>query len=140
MIRILTKKANVVYFHMFHSDNHQVHIRILIITTFIPLDFFSPYNCQIWSHFKRPFRKWSKKWKNEKSTIMFIIFWDFLMIDQILLLPQVKRSLIICNKLVYKSCLTSCPPPEMEILSVLVKISLKTEIELFPQCAISHEN
>ena len=31
------------------------------------------------------------------------------------------------------------PPPEMKILSVLVKISWKIEIALFPQCAISHE-
>ena len=49
--------------------------------------------------------------------------WDFFMVDQTLLLAQSKRSVIICNKLVYKSCLTSCPPPKMEILSVLVKIS-----------------
>ena len=31
-------------------------------------------------------------------------------------------------------------PPEMEILSVLSKISWKTEIELFLQSAISREN
>ena len=73
-----------------------------------------------------------EKWHHGKSTIMFIIFWDFSMVDQILLLPQVKRSLIIWNKPVYTIYLTSCPPPEMEILSVLVKISWKTEIELFP--------
>ena len=37
-------------------------------------------------------------------------------------------------------CLMLSPPPEMKILSVLVKIFWKTEIELFPSCAISYEN
>ena len=32
------------------------------------------------------------------------------------------------------------PPPEIKILLVLVKIPWKTEIELSPSCAISHEN
>ena len=31
-----------------------------------------------------------------------------LMVEQILLSPQVKRSVIITNRLVYTSCLTSC--------------------------------
>ena len=35
----------------------------------------------------------------QKATIMFIIFWDFLMVDQIFLSQQVKRSLVISNKL-----------------------------------------
>ena len=42
------------------------------------------------------------------TTIMFIVFWDFLMVEHIFLSPQVKRSMIIGNKLVYTSCLTSC--------------------------------
>ena len=29
---------------------------------------------------------------------MFIIFWDFLMVEQIFFSPQVKRSVIISNK------------------------------------------
>ena len=41
-------------------------------------------------------------------TIMFIKFWDFLMVEQTFLLPQVKQSVIFSNKLVYTSCLTSC--------------------------------
>ena len=36
------------------------------------------------------------------------IFWDFLMIEKIFLSPQVRRSVIISNKLVYTKCLTSC--------------------------------
>ena len=32
------------------------------------------------------------------ATIMEIILWDFLMLYQILLSPQVKRSMIISNK------------------------------------------
>ena len=36
---------------------------------------------------------------------MFIIFWDVLMVDQTSLSPQVKRSVTICNKMVYMSCL-----------------------------------
>ena len=44
----------------------------------------------------------------QQTTIMFIIFWDFLMVEKIFLSPQVKRSVIISNKLVCTSCLTSC--------------------------------
>ena len=36
-----------------------------------------------------------------ETTIMFIIFWDLLMVEQIFISPQVK--------LVYTFCLTSCP-------------------------------
>ena len=32
------------------------------------------------------------------------------------------------------------PPPEMKVLSVLVKLFWKSEIELFPKCDISQEN
>ena len=42
------------------------------------------------------------------TTTMVIILWKFLMFYQIFLSPQVKRSLIISNKLVYTICLTSC--------------------------------
>ena len=35
--------------------------------------------------------------KKISSTIMFIKFWDFLMVEQIFLLPQVKRSMVISN-------------------------------------------
>ena len=41
-------------------------------------------------------------------TIMFIIFLNFLMVEQIFLSPRVKRSVIISNKLVYASYLTTC--------------------------------
>ena len=41
------------------------------------------------------------------TTIMFKIFWDLLMVEQIFLPPQVKRSMIISAKLVLTSCLTS---------------------------------
>ena len=43
-----------------------------------------------------------------EPTIMFIIFWDILMVEQIFLSPQVKRRVIISSKLVYTSYLTSC--------------------------------
>ena len=33
-----------------------------------------------------------------QSTIIFITFWDILMVEQIFLSPQVKRSVIISNK------------------------------------------
>ena len=42
------------------------------------------------------------------ATIMFIIFWNFLRAEQIFLSPQVKWSVIISNKLLYRSSLTSC--------------------------------
>ena len=38
---------------------------------------------------------------------MFVIFSAFLMVDQIFRLPQLKLSVIVSNKLVYMSCLTS---------------------------------
>ena len=40
----------------------------------------------------------------------------------------------------YHYCVALSPPPEMKIFSALVKISGKTEIEHFPQCAISHKS
>ena len=43
------------------------------------------------------------------DTTIDIILWGFLMFCQIFLSPQVKRSLIVSNKLVYTSCLTSSP-------------------------------
>ena len=46
--------------------------------------------------------------KNIGPTIMFIKLWDVLMVEQIFFLPQVKRSMIISNKLVYTSFHTSC--------------------------------
>ena len=43
---------------------------------------------------KRSYFQWSELW----AAIMFITFWDFLMVEQIFLSPQVKRSVIISNK------------------------------------------
>ena len=87
--------------------------------------------------------------------IMFIIFWDFLIVEQIFLSPQVKQSVAISNKLVYTKCrlvytsrlktydlkklgnirknccVVLTTPPKMKILSVPAKISWKIEIELF---------
>ena len=106
---------------------------------------------------------------NQIALIMFIIFQDFLMVQQVLLSPQVKQSIIFSKKLVYTSCLTYYQttydlrsqeirkyqenlktsynyylmlslPSNLKNLSLLVKISSKAEIELFPYCAISHEN
>ena len=42
-----------------------------------------------------------------EPTIMFIIFSDLFMFEQIFLSPQVKRSVIIKDKLVYLSSLTT---------------------------------
>ena len=68
------------------------------------------------------------------STTMVIILWEFLMFYQIFISPQVKRSLVISNKLAYKSCLTSCQTTKDLRLA---KHSLKVEIELtFP--AVRH--
>ena len=36
--------------------------------------------------------------EHAKPTIIFIIFWDFLMFSQIFILQQVKQSVIICYK------------------------------------------
>ena len=43
----------------------------------------------------------------EKTTIMFIIFWDFSMVEPIFLSSQVKENVIINNKLVFIICFTS---------------------------------
>ena len=40
-----------------------------------------------------------------QSAIMYIIFWDFLMIEQIFFSPQKKRSVITSNRLIYKKWL-----------------------------------
>ena len=40
-----------------------------------------------------------KKQKKILQTIMFIIFWEFLMVEQIFLSWQVKQNVIISNKL-----------------------------------------
>ena len=44
------------------------------------------------------------------------------------------------KKTSWKYNLVPSLPPKKKILSVLAKDSLKIEIELFPLCAISHEN
>ena len=43
-----------------------------------------------------------------EPTIIFLIFWEFLLVEQIFLSALVKISLIISNTLVYMSCLASC--------------------------------
>ena len=40
----------------------------------------------------------NKNQKKISKTVMVIIFWDFLMSDQIFLSSQVKQSLVISNK------------------------------------------
>ena len=75
------------------------------------------------------------------SSIMFIIFWDFLMVEAIFFSPQVKRSVIICNKLVYMSSLTSCRMTSrklnMKILSVLAKSLEKQQLN-FSRSTVFH--
>lgn len=46
--------------------------------------------------------------KNKKSTIMFIIFRNFSMIEQVFFSSQTKRRVLISNKVVYTTCFTSC--------------------------------
>ena len=54
------------------------------------------------------------------------MFWDFFIIEQIFLSPQVKRSMIIINKHgIYELCNESVT----ELLSALLKILQKAEIE-----------
>ena len=51
--------------------------------------------------------KEKKQKKSLQSTTMFLIFWDFLVVKEILLSPQVKQSVIISNKVVCTNCVTS---------------------------------
>ena len=88
---------------------------------------------------------------------MFKIFWDFLTVEQNLFSPQVKQIVIISNKLVFTSGLTSRRTiSEFRILenwaisekpiawpafwNAPAKIPCKIEIEHCPKWAISHEN
>ena len=70
-----------------------------------------------------------------RSTIMFIIFWDFLMIKQIFFSLQVKQRVIISNKLVYTSCLTSCGTKYQEVSG-----KYQNFIELLPSAQSSSRN
>ena len=56
----------------------------------------------------------------KRPTMMFIIFWDFLMDEQIFLSPQGKRSVIISNKVVYH--LKSYNLSKLEVMSRISKI------------------
>ena len=51
---------------------------------------------------------WGRSRSLDIPTIMFLVFLDFLMVEQIFLSPQLKGSVNISNKLVYMSCLRSC--------------------------------
>ena len=79
------------------------------------------------------------------------------MFYQILLSPRVERGAVISNKhgiyelshklpnnlrlkIRWNYKLVPSLPPKMKTLSITAKNSWKTEIELFPQSAISHEN
>ena len=42
------------------------------------------------------------------ATTTFLMFLDFLMVEQIFFSLQMKRTVIIRNTLVYTNCLTSC--------------------------------
>ena len=102
------------------------------------------------------------------TTIMNIIFWDFLILYQISLSPQVKRSVFISNKhdiyelpqelpndlkLIRKlgkitkisklyRVITHCLvlPPKLKIFLKLAESCWKIEIKAFLHCAIPHEN
>ena len=88
--------------------------------------------------------KYIKSKKNILQTTMFTIFWDFLIVEQIFLSPQVKGiyeliyempsdlKLLENIKTLQNFCLVLSPLTEMKTLSVLVKISWETDIELFP--------
>ena len=49
-----------------------------------------------------------KQWVCQIQFTMFILCREFLMIEQIFLSLQVKRGVIVSNKLVYTSFLTRC--------------------------------
>ena len=59
---------------------------------------------------------------------------------QIFLSPQEIRKVQNNVKILWEYNIVSSIPPKKKILSILAKDSLKTEIEIFPECAISHKN
>ena len=62
-------------------------------------------------------------------TIMFIVFWDFLTFERIFILPQVKRSVIISKKLLYKEL--SHKLPNDSRLRILGNYDISKESQLF---------
>ena len=59
----------------------------------------------------------NKTWKAKQNfaSNIFLIFWGFLMINQFFVAPQVKRSMIISNKLVHTSWVTICRTKRLRI-------------------------
>ena len=53
-------------------------------------------------------RTGNHKRDNQPTKIAFVSFLEFLMVEQIFLSLQVKQNVIISNKRIYTSCLTSC--------------------------------
>ena len=59
------------------------------------------------------------------------------MVEQIFLSPQVKRSVIVSNKLVYRSCLTSCRNEITRKLGKFRKISkLDSLLPIIAHCPV----
>ena len=105
----------------------QIHMPFLFVTV-RSLLFQNNSNCDVTlniTYLLLLLKTWTCEWMKQKlvSTIMVVIFKDFFMFYQIFLSQQVKQIAIISN--IYTICLMSCR---------------KIPIELFPLCAISHEN
>ena len=64
----------------------------------IPLGIWASIYCRI-KFEKENLQGGESWWQLQLATIMVVIFWDFLMLDQIFLSPQMKPSVIIYNKL-----------------------------------------
>ena len=77
-------------------ENEKLHLQLLTWFQWIPLE---DHHC-LFS---------LDEVHQEKTAITFIIFWNFLMIEQIFLSPHVKRSVIISNKLVNTRCASELP-------------------------------
>ena len=107
----------------------------------IPKVWKKPYTQFAWTACEFPFL--SSLLKNWKCLWIFNFIcnhvhnvWYFLMVQQIFLSPKAKPCILIRNKLVYTSCLTSCwTPQDLGILGnseISEKSQNFIEIELFP--------
>ena len=65
------------------------------ILFFVSAPFFGVFKCRLTTAIKI-------------RDVMFIIFWEFLIVEQIFFSPQVKLSVVISNNLVWKSCYAIC--------------------------------
>ena len=83
-----------IFYTFFFFDSQRYHYWIVKSTEYI------------FKEFSKDIPKWLDN--HVKLSAIMDIFWDFLIFYWILFSPQVKRLVVISNKLIYICCITSC--------------------------------